>query len=232
MHSDEAGWGLPDDLQVIFQPHSSQSPNQDNCPPCPSSPQPLSVYRHPPHAPRPTSRPAETCFRGSALSTPPRPERLGVGPWTQSQLLSPETLPSVAVLGAGGRGRARPMSPMGDRAQAQGSEWDRRQQSWGWLSTLVPLPAHGRRFLLPPTLRWQEAGPVSANQQPGRARALSSVAVATSPLNPLHCARDTEMAGRTGLRDSGEGCEPPSRPLGLTAGAWGAGNQAEITARV
>lgn len=32
-------------------------------------------------------------------------EQLSVGPGTQSQLLSPETLPSVATLGAGGRDR-------------------------------------------------------------------------------------------------------------------------------
>lgn len=50
------------------------------------------------------------------LSTPPRPEQLSIGLWTQSQLLSPGTLPSVAALGAGGRDRARPMPPWGDRA--------------------------------------------------------------------------------------------------------------------
>lgn len=147
MHSDEVGWGLPDDLQVIFQTHSSQSPNQDNHPPCPASLQHLSV-RHPPRAPRP----ADTCFRGFALSTPPRPQRLSVGPWTRSQLLSPETLPSVAVLGAGGRGRARPMSPMGDRAQAQGSEWDGRQQSWdGSAPWYLSLPMGDASFCLPPS---------------------------------------------------------------------------------
>lgn len=45
----------------------------------------------------------------------PQPERLGVSQWTQSQLLSPETLPSVATVGARGRER-QATAPTGDGA--------------------------------------------------------------------------------------------------------------------
>lgn len=60
------------------------------------------------------------------------------------------------------------------------SEWVKRQQSWTGMARwhfslpLKTLPS------APPHSGWQEAGPVSANQQPDRTRALSSVALATS----------------------------------------------------
>lgn len=74
------------------------------------------------------------------------------------------------------------MPPTGDRAsQAQTSWLDQKGTVLDWFGTLVPLPAHRRPFPCPPPSGWQEAGPVSANQQPGRARALSSVALATIP---------------------------------------------------
>lgn len=50
-----------------------------------------------------------------AQSQMPQPERLGVSQWTQSQLLSPETLPSVATVGARGRER-QATAPTGDGA--------------------------------------------------------------------------------------------------------------------
>jgi hypothetical protein len=80
-------------------------------------PKPLAPLGGPPHAHRPTSHPAGDCSGDSALSTPPQPEQLSVGQWTQSQLLSPETLPSVAALGAGGRGEVNGTSDGASQAQ-------------------------------------------------------------------------------------------------------------------
>lgn len=63
-----------------------------------------------------------------AQSQMPQPEPLSVGQWTQSQLLSPETLPSMVAVGARGR-EPQDTTPTGDGAYLEASEWTRRQQS-------------------------------------------------------------------------------------------------------
>lgn len=115
--------------------------------------------------------------------TLPQPEQLGVGQWTQSQLLSPETLPSVAAVGASGRERQANI-PTGDGASLAWRPLNApRGSSLGLAWHPGTSPYHQRPFPLhPPHSGWQEAGPVSANQQPDSTRALSSVALATSSL--------------------------------------------------
>lgn len=74
----------------------------------------------------------------------------------------------------------RPMSPTGDRVSQAQSFWlGQKGTILDWFGTLVPLPAYPSPC--PPPSGWQEVGPISANQQPGRTRALSSVAMATIP---------------------------------------------------